>query len=83
MAIERQEMPERDPLERSRTFDEVDLGFTERIAVLEARRCSTASGRRASRLPGRGRHPGLRGRRRAWRPARAARILFASNACRR
>jgi glutamate synthase (NADPH) small chain len=39
MAIERQEMPERDPAERSRTFDEVDLGFTERIAVIEARRC--------------------------------------------
>ena len=39
MAIVRQAMPERDPAERSRSFDEVNLGFTERIAVIEARRC--------------------------------------------
>jgi len=39
MAIGRQAMPERDAAERSRSFDEVNLGFTERIAVIEARRC--------------------------------------------
>jgi glutamate synthase (NADPH/NADH) small chain len=32
-------MPTRDPLERSGTFDEVNLGFTEHIAMLEAQRC--------------------------------------------
>lgn len=32
-------MPELDPIERARTFDEVTLGYTEDEAVLEARRC--------------------------------------------
>lgn len=32
-------MPELDPIERSQTFDEVALGYTEEEAVLEARRC--------------------------------------------
>jgi glutamate synthase (NADPH/NADH) small chain len=39
MAIDRQEMPARDPTDRAGTFDEVNLGFTERLAVLEAQRC--------------------------------------------
>ncbi len=39
MAIGRQEMPARDAHERSGTFDEVNLGFTERLAMLEAQRC--------------------------------------------
>ncbi len=32
-------MPELDPVERSKTFDEVALGYNEEEAVLEARRC--------------------------------------------
>jgi glutamate synthase (NADPH/NADH) small chain len=39
MAIIRQVMPTRDPSDRSHTFDEVNLGFTERLALLDARRC--------------------------------------------
>jgi glutamate synthase (NADPH/NADH) small chain len=39
LTIDRQEMPTRDPGERSETFDEVNLGFTERLAMLEAQRC--------------------------------------------
>ena len=39
LAIDRQEMPTRDAHERSGTFDEVNLGFTERLAMLEAQRC--------------------------------------------
>jgi glutamate synthase (NADPH/NADH) small chain len=39
LAIDRQEMPARDPLERAHVFDEVNLGFTERLAMLEAQRC--------------------------------------------
>jgi glutamate synthase (NADPH/NADH) small chain len=39
LAIGRQEMPARDPGERSGTFDEVNLGFTEHLAMLEAQRC--------------------------------------------
>lgn len=39
LAIDRQEMPSRDPELRVRSFGEVNLGFTERLAVLEARRC--------------------------------------------
>ena len=39
MAIDRQEMPARDPGRRSATFDEVNLGFTEHLALLEAQRC--------------------------------------------
>ncbi len=39
LAIGRQEMPTRDPHERSGTFDEVNLGFTEHLAMLEAQRC--------------------------------------------
>ncbi len=39
LTIGRQEMPARDPHERSATFDEVNLGFTEHLAMLEAQRC--------------------------------------------
>jgi glutamate synthase (NADPH/NADH) small chain len=39
LAIPRQAMPARDPAERARTFAEVNLGFTEHLALLEARRC--------------------------------------------
>ena len=39
LAIERQEMPTRDPTQRSGSFDEVNLGFTEHLALLEAQRC--------------------------------------------
>jgi len=39
MKIQRQEMPERDPEERNRDFREVNLGFPEEVAVLEAARC--------------------------------------------
>jgi len=39
MAIPRQHMPERPPEERNRDFKEVNLGFTEALAKLEADRC--------------------------------------------
>lgn len=39
MAISRQAMPERDAELRSRSFDEVNLGFDAEIALLEAQRC--------------------------------------------
>lgn len=39
LAIDRQEMPALDGVERSHSFDEVNLGFTEQLAMLEARRC--------------------------------------------
>ena len=39
LAIGRQEMPTRDARDRSGTFAEVNLGFTERLAMLEAQRC--------------------------------------------
>ena len=39
LAIDRQEMPTRDGHERSGNFDEVNLGFTEHLALLEAQRC--------------------------------------------
>ena len=39
MAIGRQAMPQRDAGERNRDFYEVNLGFDERLAVLEAKRC--------------------------------------------
>ena len=39
MSIERQSMPERDPRERAGDFEEVNLGLSEEIAVLEAQRC--------------------------------------------
>jgi len=39
LAIERQKMPEQDSSARARNFAEVNLGFTEQLALLEAERC--------------------------------------------
>jgi len=39
LAIERQQMPQRDGAERARDFNEVNLGLAEQIAVREAKRC--------------------------------------------
>jgi len=39
MKILRQRMPEQDPKERSRNFQEVPYGFTPQLAVTEAQRC--------------------------------------------
>ena len=39
MAIQRQAMPEQDATERSQNFKEVNLGFDEQLALLEAERC--------------------------------------------
>ena len=39
MAIPRQEMPQADPAERARTYEEVNLGFDLELAKQEARRC--------------------------------------------
>jgi glutamate synthase (NADPH) small chain len=39
MKIPRQVMPEQNNIERARNFNEVNLGFTEELAILEAQRC--------------------------------------------
>jgi glutamate synthase (NADPH/NADH) small chain len=39
MAIGRQEMPSQEAEQRSVTFEEVNLGFSEQLAMLEAQRC--------------------------------------------
>ena len=39
LAISRQKMPEQEPHVRNRNFNEVNLGFSEQLALLEARRC--------------------------------------------
>ncbi len=39
MAIDRQKMPEQAPDVRNRTFTEVNLGYSEQLALLEAQRC--------------------------------------------
>ena len=39
LAIDRQKMREQDPGERVANFNEVNLGFPEQLALLEARRC--------------------------------------------
>ena len=39
MKIPRQVMPEQNPLERRANFAEVNLGFTEELAKMEALRC--------------------------------------------
>jgi glutamate synthase (NADPH/NADH) small chain len=39
MAIPRQQMPQRDGIERSRDFKEVNLGLGEQVAIREAQRC--------------------------------------------
>ena len=39
MKIDRQVMPEQEGMQRAGNFEEVNLGFTEKIALLEAQRC--------------------------------------------
>jgi glutamate synthase (NADPH/NADH) small chain len=39
LEIDRQKMPEQDSTERAVNFEEVNLGFTEQLALLEAERC--------------------------------------------
>jgi glutamate synthase (NADPH) small chain len=39
LQINRQAMPEQEPALRARNFDEVNLGLTEKLALLEAQRC--------------------------------------------
>lgn len=39
MKIPRQSMPEQDPMVRNKNFMEVNLGFTEELAKMEAKRC--------------------------------------------
>jgi len=39
MAIPRQQMPQRDGIERSKDFKEVNLGLAEQVAIREAQRC--------------------------------------------
>ncbi len=39
LQIQRQKMPEQNPTDRSANFEEVNLGFTEQLALLEADRC--------------------------------------------
>jgi glutamate synthase (NADPH/NADH) small chain len=39
MQIPRQEMPAQDPIERTKNFDEVALGFTKELAIRESERC--------------------------------------------
>jgi len=39
MKIPRQQMPEQDGIKRSHNFNEVNLGLTEELAILEAQRC--------------------------------------------
>ena len=46
MRVLRQAMPERDPDLRITSFDEVNLGLPEHIAVLEAQRCLECKDRR-------------------------------------
>lgn len=46
MKIPRQAMPQRDPVERSKSFSEVNLGLEERVAVLEAQRCLQCKARK-------------------------------------
>lgn len=43
MAMSRTAMPEREARERADTFEEVNLGYTEQLAVLEAERCLQCS----------------------------------------
>ena len=39
LQLDRQKMPEQDPLLRNANFSEVNLGLPEKIAVIEAERC--------------------------------------------
>jgi glutamate synthase (NADPH) small chain len=81
LAIDRQVMPARDASERAHSFDEVDLGFAEQVAVLEARRCLDC--KRATCVEGCPVGvdvPGFVGEIERGDLAAAARILFAGNA---
>ena len=81
MAIDRQSMPTRDPGERSGTFAEVNVGFTEQLALLEAQRCLDC--KRATCVEGCPVSvdiPGFVGEIERGDLAAAARILFADNA---
>ena len=72
LTIGRQEMPTRDPHKRSGTFDEVNLGFTEHLAMLEAQRCLAC--KRATcveGLSGDGRHSHVHQAYRGRRPRRS------------
>jgi glutamate synthase (NADPH/NADH) small chain len=50
LQIDRQKMPEQDPQARNRNFNEVNLGLTEHLAILEAQRCLQC--REAKCIPG-------------------------------
>lgn len=50
LQIDRQKMPEQEPAKRIDNFYEVNLGFTEHLAMLEARRCLQC--REAKCIPG-------------------------------
>ncbi len=39
MELPRQSMPTQDPMDRIKNFDEVALGFTAEMAIIEAERC--------------------------------------------
>ena len=81
LAIDRQAMPSRDAVERSHSFDEVDLGFAEQVAMVEARRCLDC--RRATCVDGCPVGvdiPGFVGAIEHGDLRAAARILFAGNA---
>ena len=81
MAIDRQAMPTRNASERSHSFDEVNLGFTGHIAVVEARRCLDC--RRATCVEGCPVGvdiPAFVGEIERGDFAAAARVLFAGNA---
>jgi glutamate synthase (NADPH/NADH) small chain len=81
MTIDRQPMPARDPVPRSRSFDEVNLGFTEQLALFEAQRCLGC--KRATCIEGCPVGvdiPGFVAAVEAGDLPEAARILFADNA---
>ena len=79
LTIGRQEMPTRDPRERSGTFDEVNLGFTEHLAMLEAQRCLACKGDVRRGVSGDGRHSHVHQAHRGRRPRRGG-VLFVDNA---
>lgn len=81
LAIDRQEMPTTEATERSHTFGEVNLGLTEQVALLEARRCLDC--KRATCVEGCPVGvdiPGFVGEVERGDMAAAAKILFAANA---
>ena len=60
MTIERVRMPEQDARSGAANFREVNLGYTEQLAVLEAERCLQCKNPVVHRrLPGPGQHPAL------------------------